>query len=66
VREADSPKTRQRMGDRIEATMDFVAGNRAHEAGDFEQARELWTKAAAVGHKEAAERPKNLPPPSSN
>jgi len=62
VREADSPEARQRMGDRIGASMDFVAGVRAHEAGDIAKARELWTKAAADGHQEAAERLKSLPP----
>ncbi|MCW5548976.1 MAG: SEL1-like repeat protein [Opitutaceae bacterium] len=63
VREANSPETRQRIGDRMGAAMDFVAGNRAHEAGDIAKARELWTKAAAAGHIEAAESLKTLPPP---
>lgn len=63
VREANSPEARQRMGDRIGAGMDFVAGKRAYESGDIEKARELWTGAAAAGHAEAAERLKALPPP---
>ncbi len=32
-------------------------------AGDIDKARELWTKAAAAGHVEAAESLKTLPPP---
>lgn len=63
VREANSPEARQRIGDRMGAAMDFVAGNRAFEAGDIAKARELWTKAAAAGHEEAAARLKTLPPP---